>query len=190
MVFDSIWSTPPGYEELGGEFEAIWNGGIFWINNSRNFWIKLRIDLFRNGGPFIYFFVCIISRILKKLSPNGPFASNSFFRPKTISKVAIIITKIVTIAFFSSPPFLLLALSFSPFLFLRYCDFGAVLGLKKPAFWRLFTQMTANFLKLVFKKSVGYKWALLISFESKHYFVICTCYLVRKAYYHTYKRIY
>ena len=29
MVFDSIWSTPPGYEELGGEFEAIRNGGIF-----------------------------------------------------------------------------------------------------------------------------------------------------------------
>jgi len=29
------------------------------------------------------------------------------------------------IAIFSSPPFLLLALSFSPFLFLCYCDFGA-----------------------------------------------------------------
>ena len=50
------------------------------------------------------------------------------------SKVAIIKTKSVTIAFFSSPPFPLLAISFSPFLLLRYCDFGAVLGLKKPAF--------------------------------------------------------
>ena len=50
------------------------------------------------------------------------------------SKVAIIKTKSVTIAFFSSPPFPLLALSFSPFLLLRYYDFGAVLGLKKPAF--------------------------------------------------------
>ena len=29
---------------------------------------------------------------------------------------------------------LLLALSLFPFLFLRYCDFGAVLGVKKPAF--------------------------------------------------------
>ena len=48
-----------------------------------------------------------------------------FFRPKTVSKVAIIKTKSATIAFFSSPPFLLLALSFSPFLFLRHCDFGA-----------------------------------------------------------------
>ena len=48
-----------------------------------------------------------------------------FFRPKTISKVAIIKTKSATIAFFSSPPFLLPALSFSPFLFFRWCDFGA-----------------------------------------------------------------
>ena len=42
-----------------------------------------------------------------------------------VSKVAIIKTKSATIAFFSSPPFLLLTLSFSPFLFLRYYDFGA-----------------------------------------------------------------
>ena len=73
--------------------------------------------------------------------------------------------------FFSSPPFLLLAPSFSPFPFPVILE---LLGLKKPSFWRLFTQMTANFLRLVFKKSVRYKWALLISFESKNYFVICT----------------
>ena len=36
-----------------------------------------------------------------------------------ISKVAIIKTESATIAFFSSPPFFLPALSFSPFLFLR-----------------------------------------------------------------------
>ena len=48
------------------------------------------------------------------------------FRKREISKVAIIKTNSATIAFFfSSPPFLLLALSFSPFLLLRYCDFGA-----------------------------------------------------------------
>ena len=41
------------------------------------------------------------------------------------SKVAIIKTKSATIAFFSSPPFVLPAFSFSPFLFLRWCDFGA-----------------------------------------------------------------
>ena len=40
-------------------------------------------------------------------------------------KVAIIKTKSATIALFSSPPFLLLTLSFFPFLLLRYCDFGA-----------------------------------------------------------------
>ena len=40
-------------------------------------------------------------------------------------KVAIIKTKSAIIACFSSPSFLLLALSFSPFLFLRYYDFGA-----------------------------------------------------------------
>ena len=44
-----------------------------------------------------------------------------FLRPKTISKIAIIKTKSEAIAFF----LLLLALSFSPFLFVRLCDFGA-----------------------------------------------------------------
>ena len=58
-----------------------------------------------------------LAGFLITLSPNGPFVSNSFFRPKTISKVATIKTKSATIACFSSPPFLLLALSFSPFLF-------------------------------------------------------------------------
>ena len=40
-------------------------------------------------------------------------------------KVAIIKTKNATIAFFFSPPFLLLVLSFSAFLFFHKCDFGA-----------------------------------------------------------------
>ena len=49
-----------------------------------------------------------------------------FFGQKLLSKVAILKkNKNATIAFFSSPPFLLLTLSFSTFLFLRYCDFGA-----------------------------------------------------------------
>ena len=65
----------------------------------------------------------------KTLPPNGPFVSNIFF-----SKVAIIKAKSATIAFFSSPPFFLLALSFSPFLFLRYCEFGACRTLKKRTF--------------------------------------------------------
>ena len=41
--------------------------------------------------------------------------------------------KSATIAFFSSPPFLLLAFSLSLFLFLRFCDFGASRA-TKPAF--------------------------------------------------------
>ena len=58
-----------------------------------------------------------LAKFLIKLSPNGPLASNSFFRPKPISKVDIIKTEIATIAFFSSPPFPLLApQSFSPVL--------------------------------------------------------------------------
>ena len=42
-----------------------------------------------------------------------------------VAKVAIIKTKSATITFFSSPPFLPRALSFTPLLFLRYYDFGA-----------------------------------------------------------------
>ena len=61
------------------------------------------------------------------------FASNSFFRPRTIFKVAVIKTKSATIAFFSSPPFHLLAL-----LFLLSFSFVTVilelLGLNKHAF--------------------------------------------------------
>ena len=90
------------------------------------------------------------------LPPNGPFASNSNFRPKIISKVAIIKTKSKTIAFF-----FLLLLSFSSlFLFLLSFSFVSMilelLGLKKHAFWRLFTQTTTNFVRLVFKKSARY----------------------------------
>ena len=54
-----------------------------------------------------------LAGFLKTLSPNGPFAFNSYLQ-----------TKSATIACFSSPPFFLLALAFSPFLFLRYSDFG------------------------------------------------------------------
>ena len=67
----------------------------------------------------------LLGGFLITLLQNGPFASNNFFRPKSTAKVAIIKTKSAAIAFFSSPPFLLLALSFSPFLFLFYCDFGS-----------------------------------------------------------------
>ena len=52
--------------------------------------------------------VCLAG-FLKTLPPNGPFLSNSFF----FSKIAMIVeARSATIAFFSSPPFFLLALSF------------------------------------------------------------------------------
>ena len=73
-----------------------------------------------------------------------------FFGQKLLFKVAIMKTKSATIAFFS-----LLRLSFSSlFLFLLSFSFVTVIlelfGLKKPSFSRLFTQMTANFVRLVF----------------------------------------
>ena len=57
------------------------------------------------------------------LRPTVFFGQKSSY--SKYSKVAIIKTKSAAIAFFSSTPFLLLALSFSPFVFLRYCDFLA-----------------------------------------------------------------
>ena len=79
-------------------------------------------------GSGSFSLVCLIclAGFLRTLSPSGPFTSDSVFWPKTNFKVAIIKTKSATIAFFfRSVPFLLLAPAFSPFLFLRYCDFGA-----------------------------------------------------------------
>ena len=48
----------------------------------------------------------------------------TFFFTRSHYKVAIVKTKGATVAFFSSHPFPLLALSFSPLLFFCHCDFG------------------------------------------------------------------
>ena len=92
-----------------------------------------------------------LAGFFQTLSPNEPFASNSFFRPE--------------ISLQSSHPekttrvqpllFSLLHLSFSSlFVFLLSFSFVTVIlelfGLTKPYFWRLFTQMTANFVRLGF----------------------------------------
>ena len=54
------------------------------------------------GLILIYLYLIIhFAGFLIMLSPNRPFASNSFIRPKTIAKVAILKTKSAIIAFFS-----------------------------------------------------------------------------------------
>ena len=94
---------------------------------------------------------CISSRILqKRYRQMDLFVSNGFYPAKTTA--AIIKSKSATIAFSSSPSFFLVALSFS---------FVSILILQlikpqKPAFWRHFTQMTAIFDGLVFRKSARY----------------------------------
>ena len=94
------------------------------------------------------------------LPPKGSFASNGIFRPK-ISKEATIKTKSETVAFFYSPPFLPLALCCSPFLFLHYRDFGASRALR-----RLFNEMTAKMVRLVFKNSATYTQHEMWNFTS------------------------
>ena len=84
-----------------------------------------RFNNLQPGGTFDVI-LTTAAGFLTMLSPNGPLASNSFFRRKTISKLAIIKLRVQLLLFFGfSSPFLLLALSFSPFLFLRCCGFGA-----------------------------------------------------------------
>ena len=64
-------------------------------------WIAL-MSHFLSFGIKAAHFAEYSSRILKTVPANRPFVSNSFFRPTTISKVAIIKAKSATIAFFSS----------------------------------------------------------------------------------------
>ena len=93
------------------------------------------------------------SQIFYNVIAEWTFWVEHFFRPNTISRVAIIKTTSTKIVF------CLLLLSFSSlFLFLLSFSFVTMilklLRLKKPAFWLLLTQMTANFPRLVFKKLV------------------------------------
>ena len=77
---------------------------------------------------------------LAGLKLEDPFRSTVSFRPKTTLKEAIIKIRSATIASFSTPSFFLLAL------------FLELMKPKKLAFWSLFTQMTTNFVRLVFEK--------------------------------------
>ena len=104
----------------------------------------------------IYLFSCFfLVGFLKTLSPKRPFCVQQSFSARNKIKVAITKTIIVQPLLFS-----LLLLSFSPlFLFLISFSFVTVilefLGLKKPAFWCLFTpEVTTNFVSLVFKNQL------------------------------------
>ena len=111
----------------------------------------------KNGYIYIYIYIYNINKLniylagfLETLSANGPFPSNSFFSVKNYLQIATIKTAKTATIVSSLLLFPLLILSFSPFLFFRY-------WLKKPSFWRLFTQTAANLVRLVFKKSTWYK---------------------------------
>ena len=71
-------------------------------------------------------YACTSSRSFENVIAKWTFLRPTVFFGQKLSRneVAIIKTRHATIAFFSSPSFLLLALSLSPF-FLRYCDFEA-----------------------------------------------------------------
>ena len=112
---DNTYVPSPLYETLVSTFIHIHESQCYYLTDQP---VVYNLSIAFNIHVYLAGFLITLSR-------NGPFASNSFFRPKTVSKVAIIKTKRATIAFFSSPPFLLLALSFSPFLFLRNYEFGA-----------------------------------------------------------------
>lgn len=111
----------------------------------------LNIDLFHNAGTLF-----ISSQSFENILPqNGPVAS----------KVATEKTKITTMFFsFSSTPFFLLAISFPSLVW--FCSLS---GPKKPAFWRLFTQMTAPFVRLVSKQSARYTDIWKNKWMGRHY---------------------
>ena len=128
---------------------ACW--GTFLFLSHLHFFPYMRLLLFK-FPHFCYFpwnsfsYHIYLAGFFTTLSPNGPFVSKRFFWPKITSKVPTIKAKSATIVFFS---LLLLSFSFVTVIL-------ELLELKKPAFWRLFTQMTANFVRLVFKKSGRY----------------------------------
>ena len=85
----------------------------------------------------------IFDNVIAKWS--GPFACNRSFFTKYLQS-SYCKTKNST---FSSLFLFLLSFSFLTVIL-------KLLGLKRPTFWRLLTQMTANFVRLVFKNSARY----------------------------------
>ena len=123
------------------------------ILNNESHWCRIFCHL----ASMLLILQNILAGFLKTVPANGPFVSNSFFRPKTISKVTTIKAKSATIALFL---FDLLLSSFSLFLFVLSSFFVSVIleliGPRKAVFWHLFTQTTLNFARLISKKSARY----------------------------------
>ena len=89
---------------------------------------------------------------LKTLSQNGSFKS-------------------ATIAFFLFSSFPSPRSFFFSFPFSSLLWFWSFLGLNKPALWRFFTQMTANFVRLVFKKSARYILIIIWNKERRYIWI-------------------
>ena len=86
------------------------------------------------------------------------FRPTVFFRPKTISKVVIIKTESATIAFFSSPPFLLVALFLISFCFVTVIL--ELLGLRN----RPFDAFSLKWLQILLGWFSKNRWDVCIEF--------------------------
>ena len=92
------------------------------------------------------------------------FRPTVFFRPKTISKVVIIKTESATIAFFSSPPFLLVALFLISFCFVTVIL--ELLGLRNRPFDAFSLKWLQILLGWFSKKSVRCLHRILPTFQT------------------------
>lgn len=92
-----------------------------------------------------------LAEFVKTLLPNKPLSSSSFFFcSKTITNVANIKSKSVTI------PFLFFSSYLSPFLFLCLCNFWSYQKFGSP----FFIQLAANFAKFVLKNPARFVLSL------------------------------
>ena len=151
---------------VGGYTWPLWNGNFEEVDegsNQKNHpWGEGGMDIFWNH-TFVdtqplhcYNHIVYLAVFLKRLLPNGPSGIQQFFSAENFLQSSYYKTKSATISFSLS------LLSFPLLIFLLLLSFSFItvilelLRLKKPAFWRLFTIMTAYFVRLVFKKSVRY----------------------------------
>ena len=104
----------------------------------------------------------ISNRNFENVTAKWTFFVQKFFW----HKVVIIKTKSATIAFFLFSSFPSPHSFFFSFPFPFVTMILELLGLKKPAFWCLFTQIISNFVRLVFKKSARCLQIILPIFQN------------------------